>query len=185
MNSKINFLNAEQVSDYLKIPIRTVQDLSQKGKIRAIKIGNKWRYAKEDIEKYFLFGTNFSREPDRKQGGYNERRAYPRINSNLKCDYSIDLSPYKNINDIGMIKNISAGGVLLSDIKDGIDIDDPINLGFEITYGERKINISTKGRVVRKTLKGVGVKFRDMPAPMDRGESGRHDVRNMITEYVG
>ncbi len=47
------FLNSKEVSRYFDIPLRTIQKLSQQGRIRAVKLGKQWRYKKADIEEYY------------------------------------------------------------------------------------------------------------------------------------
>lgn len=174
----VHFLTSKQVSKYLYIPLRTVQKLSKEGKIRAVKIGNQWRYKKADIEYYISSGTDFSKEPSRKPDNFVERRAYPRINTNLKCSYSLNLPPFKQINSEGIIKNISAVGVLLI-MKNGelkeIQIDDPVDMDFILSLDNQQININANGKVVRRTDEGVGIKFRNVSKEM----------QNRILEYAG
>lgn len=160
-------LTAKEVSEYLSIPLRTVQRLSKQGKIRAVRMGNKWRYSKDDIVRYRDYGTDFSREPVRRINEQVERRNYPRINCNLRCQYSIVLPPFKDISSSGIIKNISACGVFL--IVDGgqIDGDDPVDLEF--------MDIKAKGRIVRKDNGGFGIKFRDIS----------NEDKDRIIKYVG
>lgn len=160
------FLSAKEVSQYLSIPLRTVQRLSKEGKIKAIKIGSKWKYSRDDVAKYRNYGTDFSSEPARRPDNFAERRTYPRINTNLECLYSVKLPPFKNITASGIIKNVSAGGVFL--IAQGeIEIDDPIDLEFT--------GIKANGRIVRKGNNGYGVKFRNI---------SRED-KDKIIKYVG
>lgn len=151
---QIRFLSAKQTSKCLQIPLRTIQHLSKEGKIRAIKIGKKWKYRKEDIENYLHHGTDFSIEPVRKQNYFIERRNFTRINTDFDCQYSINLPRFKVINNKGIIKNLSASGVLVICQDDGIEIEDPINLNF--------MDIKAEGRVVRKDRDGFGIKFRNI-----------------------
>lgn len=178
MINKINFLTAKQVSEYLQMPLRTVQYLSHTGKIKAIKIGNKWKYNKEDIEKYVYFGTDFSKEPSRIYNNFIERRIHPRINTNFRCQYSINLPPFKEINSLGIIQNLSAGGILLINQDKGIneiDLNDPIDLDFSLIIKDKTLNIKTKGRIVRKDGNKFGIKFRDI----------KEEDRTKIVQYVG
>lgn len=175
MNNDI-FLNPKQVSQLLGIHLRTVQRLTKKGKIKGIKIGKLWKYKREDIEKYIVLGTDFSNEPERKQDkiSFIEQRAFPRINSNFNCNYSIDLIPFKRINSLGIVKNISAGGVFLFCSKDKlseVNIDDPVTLKFVI---DNKINVFAAGKVVREEKNGVGVKFKHI----------NKELRDIINSYA-
>lgn len=167
MNEKPEFFTAKEVSEYLSIPLRTVQRLSKQGKIRAVRIGNKWRYSKDDIVRYRDYGMDFSREPARRINEQVERRNYPRINCNLRCQYSIVLPPFKDISSSGIIKNISAGGIFVFSQGYGIDVDDPVDLEF--------MGIKAVGRVVRKDKVGFGIKFRDIS----------NEDKNRIIKYVG
>lgn len=164
---RANFLISKQVSEYLCVPLRTIQRLTKEGKIKGVKIGKQWRYAKEDIERYLFLGTDFSKEPIRRPNEFVERRTYPRINANFECRYSIKLHPFKEIISNGIIKDISAGGVLVVCRDDGIEIGDPINLDF--------MDIKTEGRVVRKNRDGFGIKFRNI----------NEEYRNKIIRYIG
>ena len=50
MNKDI--LNLEEVADYLRVSERTIYEWAKKGKLPAGKIGNSWRFKREDIEKW-------------------------------------------------------------------------------------------------------------------------------------
>lgn len=167
MSKDIEFLTSKRVSEILTIHIRTVQRLTKEGKIKGIRIGKLFRYYKSDIERYLLLGIDFSKEPIRTPLDFNEQRAYLRINTNLICRYSIDLLPFKIINSQGIIKNISAGGVLLICNNNEIEIGDQINLEF--------MNIKTGGRIARRDRDGFGIKFREL----------QEEDKNKIIRYVG
>lgn len=168
------FLSAKEVSRFLSIPLRTVQRLSEQGKIRAIKIGNKWKYSIDDIIVYRNYGTS-SPIHIRDSGHFIEHRAYPRINCNLKCLYSIDLHPFKNISSSGIIKNLGAGGIfLLGSHIEEIEIDDPVKLQFVLST-EKETDIEAEGRVVRKDSIGLGIKFRKISS----------EDKNRIIQYIG
>lgn len=172
------FLNSKEVSKCLSISIRTLQKLSKEGKIKAIKIGKLWKYNKSDIEKYLFFGTDFSREPVKIKDNFVEYRNHSRINTNFECYYLINLSPFKHIDNEGIIKNISAGGVLLitqNETMDKIELGDPIDLDFNLKKKTEIINIKTEGRIIRKNTNGIGIKFRDID----------EETRNKIIQYVG
>ena len=181
MKNKKKLLTTRQVSEYLGIPLRTVQYLSQKAKIKSFKIGSRWKYLREDIERYLSFGTDISREPSRKPDDFTKRsdqRSHPRINSNFSCRYSISLPPYKEISNEGIVKNLSAGGIFLDSQQEqikGIKISDPIDLDFSLINKDKKIDINTGGRIVRKDANGVGVKFTNMD----------QETRNKIIKYIG
>ena len=50
MNKDI--LNLEEVADYLRVSERTIYEWAKKGELPAGKIGNSWRFKREDIEKW-------------------------------------------------------------------------------------------------------------------------------------
>lgn len=177
MINKTNFLNAKQVSECLGIPLRTVQHLSKKGKIKAIKIGNNWKYFKNDIDKYLLSGTDFFREPARKPDSAIDRRIHPRINCSIPCAAKVSIPDEKEISFIGRISNISQGGVFVKNHGDDnlfsrIKNDDPINLKFELNGST---GLEVNGRVLRKQNNGAAVIFRNIS----------EDTRKIIANYIG
>lgn len=123
--------------------------------------------------------NDFSSRPVLHKGtGFIERRAFPRINSNIKCGYSVNLVPFKDTNNAAIIKNLSAGGaalVIQDEEINKIEIGDPINLDFDLTRKTETLNIKTEGRIVRKDGGRIGVKFRNID----------EETRNKIIQYVG
>lgn len=173
-----NLLSVKQVSAYLSINERTVQRLSTQGEIKAVKIGGQWKFNKEDIERYLNYGTIFSNEPVRKPNDFTKKRAYSRINSNFKCRYAINLPPFKEINNEGIIKNLSAGGAFLTsqnNVINGVEISDPIDMNFNLISNNKTILIKIEGRIIRKNNTGVGIKFRNM----------NEETKNRIIQYIG
>lgn len=182
MNKQLpDLLTVKEVSHLLRVHIRTVQRLSKQGKIRAIKIGNQWRYKKPDIIQYREYGIESSNIPalrNKEFVEHHDRRSYPRINSNLKCYFSVNLPPFKNINSTGIIENISACGILLicsSNTKNNIKVGDPISLDFYIPASKEMFNIKPEGRIVRKNNNRLGIKFRNI--------SNKNE--NTIIQYTG
>lgn len=175
------FLNAEEISNYFDIPLNTIYRLSRAGKIKGIKIGKQWRYAKVDIEEILATGVSPRKLPARDISEFREKREYPRINCGIKCSYRIDIPAIKEFrSDTGCIRNISAGGIFLTDKTENlsnISIADPI----ELDFGLGKLQgIKTDGRAVRKeengvVIYGVGIKFRNI----DKAQ------QNEIIRYVG
>ena len=43
-------LTIKEVADYLKITDRTLYRMVQEGKLPAFKVGNSWRFRREDLE---------------------------------------------------------------------------------------------------------------------------------------
>lgn len=160
---KIEYLSTKQVSECLGLHSRTIKRMVKKGKIRAVRFGRLLKYRRSDIEKYFEMGTDFVVKPVER----SDRRSYPRINTNLKCCYSINLAPFKQINSEGIIKDLSAGGVFLFDKDNEVNINDPVQMRFG--FGD------ATGKVVRKASDGVGIKFKNL-----KGE-----IKNRIVDYAG
>ena len=176
--NKMDILTAKQISEYLQIPLRTIYHLTKTGKLKAVKIGKHWRYFKSDIEQYYNLGTDLSKEASRRFNNSIECRSYPRINTNFKCQYSINLPPFKEINNKGIIKDISAGGIFLinqDNEKNEIKINDPILMKFVLILDDdQNIDINAKGKVVRKTKDGLGIKFKNI----------NKEAQNRIMEYA-
>jgi len=53
-----NVLTVKQVAEYLQIGERSVYKLAREGKIPGIKIINKWRFDKREIDKILSFPEN-------------------------------------------------------------------------------------------------------------------------------
>jgi len=49
-------MTLEEVADYLKLGKMTIYSYAQKGKIPALKCGNKWRFSKRIIEAWVAKG---------------------------------------------------------------------------------------------------------------------------------
>jgi excisionase family DNA binding protein len=47
-----NILDAEEVAKLLRVHRRTVIRLASQGEIPAFKVGDKWRFMREDLESY-------------------------------------------------------------------------------------------------------------------------------------
>lgn len=177
LGEKDNFLTAKQISKYLFIHLRTIHRLSKQGKVRAFKIGGRWRYLKSDIEKYSLNNTDFSKEPTRIPSNFIEHRSFPRINCSITCHITIIIPEKKEVHADARILNISEGGLFLENIKNegeflNIRMDDPMNLSFEMNG---KDNLEVGGRVLRIQNGGVAIKFRSILG----------DARDKINHYIG
>ncbi len=62
-----DILTIREVADYLKITERTLYRLVQEGKLPAFKVGNSWRFRREDLERWISEqsrGTEPTREDD-------------------------------------------------------------------------------------------------------------------------
>ena len=52
-NSDKKVMTVKEVSQFLKIPVSSLYELTRKGIIRGIKIGRHWRYLESDILAFF------------------------------------------------------------------------------------------------------------------------------------
>ena len=62
-----DILTIREVADYLKVTERTLYRLVQEGKLPAVKVGNSWRFRREDLERWISEqsrGTDTNREED-------------------------------------------------------------------------------------------------------------------------
>lgn len=179
MKKRIEYLNVKEVSEYLGIPLRTVYHLIKSGKIKSIKMGSTIKCLLADVEKYAEYGTDPSYKQSENDAYHQDRRKYPRINTDLNCRTSIDLKQIKYIKVEGIIRNLSVGGGLIvtqTDKVGRVDPDDPVELQFILPLGDGKArNIIVNGRVLRKTENGVAVKFRQI----------NNNIRSAIKKYVG
>lgn len=179
-NGDKKFLSAQELSLFFRIPLNTIYRLTKCGKIKGIKVGKQWRYSKADIER-ILSGEIDLRSFNTHNGSKcEEGRAYPRINCNFQCGYRTNIPSRVDFISYGFIRNISGGGVFMHDAcanLDHIRVDDPIDLiiDFRSDTDNAVTIIDAKGRVVRKTSDGVGIKFRNI----------KEDHRNLIAQFVG
>jgi len=180
-NPKI--LTVREVSDYLKIPLSTLYELTQKGKIKASKVGRHWRYLEEDILNY-LHGSE-SRETC-----FDERRRHPRINTETRALLRILLYSKNGSGKEGVVTNVSEGGMRFvfsaeasrilapeAGVFCEAEVGDPVRVLFTMG-GEKNKALELDGRVVHKFKNGsisVGIKFKNI-SPEDRA---------FIREYVG
>ena len=47
-------MTLEEVAEYLRLSVHTIYKFAQKGKIPALKAGKKWRFRKEDIDRWLM-----------------------------------------------------------------------------------------------------------------------------------
>lgn len=179
-NGDKNFLNAQELSSYFRIPLNTIYRLTKCGKIKGVKVGKQWRYSKADIERILSGEVDLRSFDIHNSSKYEEKRAYPRMNCNFSCGYRTNIPSQNDFISYGFIRNVSGGGVFLYDAHANLDhirVDDPIDLiiDFKSDTNNSGTVLDTKGRVVRKTSDGVGIKFRNI----------KEEYKNLITQYVG
>jgi excisionase family DNA binding protein len=170
-NGEVKVMTAQEVSEYLRIPLSTVYGLTKKGTIKAVKLGKHWRYLKTEIDRY-LHGMG------RATSEMVERRERARINCKLPAEISMLLDKNRT-KKMGVIENIGEGGVRFSYLNGNAAAreGDPVRLVLSYAGGEES-RIELQGRVVHSLAdqeKRVGVKFRDLS----------EDAREVIRAYVG
>ena len=169
-------MTAKEVSQYLRIPLSSLWNLTKKGKIRGVKVGKHWRYLESDIEVFLQANASCS-------GGENgalkisERRRHPRLNCDLPTELTILLLEKLRFKKAGMIRNLGEGGALFI-CKRGDEVldpermwlcelatGDPVKIIFQIPENGSE-QLELKGRIVHQNLNSesvVGIKFRDIP----------------------
>lgn len=55
-------MTLEEVADYLRLSKDTVYRMANSGKIPASKVGNQWRFRKEDVDQWLEKNKNIARE---------------------------------------------------------------------------------------------------------------------------
>jgi len=58
-------MDTEEVARYLKVHVKTVMNLVERGDLRASKIGRHWRFRKSDVDEYFESRLNKPRTEDK------------------------------------------------------------------------------------------------------------------------
>ncbi len=61
-------MTLEEVADYLRLSKDTVYRMANTGKIPASKVGNQWRFRKEDVDQWLEKNKNVAREAPLDQG---------------------------------------------------------------------------------------------------------------------
>lgn len=154
-----DLMNIREISVYLRIPLKTVYRLAKQEKLKGVKVGKHWRFLKKNIDDYLKNG----KRSNAKTQSF-ERRAYPRINSNFTCHYSVNLQPFRFVSNVGIIQNLSTSGILLF-LNNGdsnvVRVDDPIHLDFLLILDNKEeLKINLTGKIIRKSQNGLGIKFK-------------------------
>lgn len=174
-------MTIREVSQYLRIPLSTVYDLTRKGKIRGVKFGKHWRFLEEDILAYLhgeLHLSPVSTLP-------HERRQHPRINARLPTALHLRF-PEQRSPICGEVRNLGEGGVYFMPdrtaqglVPEPCNVGDPVELLFELPGPEEiSTRIEAQGRIVRQAegeRTAIGIKFKSLST----------DVAEVIHEYVG
>lgn len=63
------FLTAEEVAEYLRLPLSTVYKLVQDKRLPGFKVGKHWRFRNETIQKWIVEKEGLSGNEDQKKTG--------------------------------------------------------------------------------------------------------------------
>ena len=63
------FLTAEEVAEYLRLPLSTVYKLVQDKRLPGFKVGKHWRFRKETIQKWIVEKEGLLEKEDPKKTG--------------------------------------------------------------------------------------------------------------------
>ena len=173
-------MTIKEVSQYLRIPVSTIYDLTRKGKLRGGKFGKHWRFLKEDIVAY-LHGDSSASRVCVQSAPSTELRQHPRINTQISSTVVAGL-PEKHASFTGTIRNLSMSGayfVIKTTAGSPVTLEagDPVEILFEIP-GPVPRRIESEGRIVRQKKNGTvgsGIKFKHLPA----------EVMEALQDYVG
>ena len=172
------FMTALEVSRYLNIPLSTLYTLTKQGKVQGVKVGRQWRYPIKYVQ------TTFAAEPSPAAPApppqfLSERRAYPRLNSEIPASLCIPLDRKGRPRIQGCLENVSEGGAFFVHDRDGlpIEVNDPVRLTGEFPARSKEF-IEIEGEVVyrvRGSKAGIGIRFRALTP----------EIREVIHSYVG
>ena len=167
--SKPDLMTAQEVSNYLRLPITTVYELTTKGKLIGAKCGKQWRYLQADIANYL----NRSR-PSKFVYPATEKRRFPRLKTCIPAKVTGLLPETSELELSGIIHNLSEGGALFSYAGSKLEAGDPIRITFVIPDSDSHVVLD--GRIVHQTnASKSGLKFK----------RASYKTREMIREYVG
>src|SRR3989338_3752469 len=158
-------MTAEEVRDFLKIPLSTVYGLTKKGKLKGVKVGKHWRYLQADVEGHLLGSGVTVRSRPTSGPGFVERRRNPRVPCEIPAVVTVTL-PRRQDTKEGVIHNISKSGTLLvlGECENWIRIGVPVHINFKLPTGP-SAGLELEGRVVRGEVRGdiqLGVEFRNL-----------------------
>ena len=167
LNDKI--LTAQEVKDYLKLPLSTVYELVAKGKIPAVKCGRQWRFLAADIHA-FLRGSQYASK--NRLPKTNERRTQTRALSLFHSAMYVVGSDPKELLRKGVLRNLTQSGCLFIGYQDHFDelgrrkiksleIGDFVEVAMEFP-GDARRSVLIEGRIVYLLCNGkeaIGIQF--------------------------
>lgn len=163
-NSRV--MTSREVSEYLRLPLSTVWNLTKTGKIRGFKVGKHWRYLESDILSFF----NLPHPRTHSVEFHEERRSSARLHCSLPAEVRSMLLATGPIGETGRLDNLSEQGahfVFSQGRQTKIDAGllepgNPVSL--ELSFPElNDRQMVLQGRIVHITSNGhpaIGIKFR-------------------------
>jgi len=115
---------------------------------------------------------------DVKEGGFVERRKYPRTNCNVPCNVKVFDGWEKSGRSKGHIKNISADGILLEmplKYAQHIKVAHALCLRFTLELLDENMFIEAEGVAVRQDKNKFGIKFTTL----------NDDAKERMSDYSG
>jgi len=142
-------LNAQEVSEYLRISLSTVHHLTRAERLRSKKIGNKWCYKKSDLDYYLEHGEM----PAGLSDIADERRTYKRFNCHSGCVLKIQRDNSAAEEFVGYVLNYSRGGVLfeftdLENKASSFENKKPLNIKVSVPNAQNKEYYEWEGTLV-------------------------------------
>lgn len=158
-------LNAQEVSEYLRISLSTVHHLTRAGKLRSKKIGNKWCYKKSDLDYYLEHGEMPADSSDISE----ERRVYKRFDCHSGCVLKIQQEGQDSEEFVGYVLNYSRGGVLFEfrDSAEPVQLtgSKPLRIKVSVPNAQNKEYYEWEGTVVhldKNATTRAGIQFRKL-----------------------
>ncbi len=68
-----SLMDTEEVARFLKVHVKTVMNLVERGDLRASKVGRHWRFRKSDVDEYFESRLNKPRTEDKSSSSHEQQ----------------------------------------------------------------------------------------------------------------
>jgi excisionase family DNA binding protein len=164
-----NFMNAHDVSDYLRISLSTVHHLTRAGKLMSVKVGKQWRYNKDEIDLYLGKAAPILRTYEGR-----ERRTFLRHSCLVQGFAVIPRGHESAWMGEGTVLNFSDAGILF-EASEGVFYEEgaysPASVKVRVIL-DSKTEFQIEGRVVRTEILGrtrFGIQFHQPQPELARG----------------
>lgn len=158
-------MTAEEVKEFLKIPLSTVYGLTKKGKLKGVKVGKHWRYLKSEVEGRLVGSGAFDQVARESEAEFAERRRSQRIDCEIPALITVMRGRQQDTRE-GVIQNLSASGArfVMSDGENLVPIGAGVMINFKLPTGPSAA-LELEGKVVRGEVHHdllLGIEFRSM-----------------------